>query len=322
MKHFKEFMEEARNPRASYRYETSTGKIVGQADSKVSKVIAVLEEGTTSATATKLVRSYMKVEKKMKDLKSKLEEVKKFVRSDIIDNYFDTVDETYTRVIENAEITILVTKKTQTEDKKVTNYEKFVEEMIKLNPMMETAINELLAKYTEIKKGSVVASTIKVSSVGDKGEDVTESVSSILNFFKNFVKKFFGTYDKKIEDIKRKYLVKNLNESCEYCSTAQQVILTKDISEWQPVLQDAFDHYMFLDQVKSPNKFKISVKEEKVPNQATITYKHNGKEICVCKLIRAGININIACPPELNFPHVGDMIQHFRSLAVSKQSES
>lgn len=317
---YKKFLQEARNPKsAAYRYETSTGKVVERADAKVSKVIAVLKEEHTIEAAGRLAKSYIKVENKLKALKSKLEQVKHLIRTDVVDGFFDSVDETLTRVIESTEVSITITKQSKTDDKKVINYEAAIEELIQTNPLLETAITALLDKHSEIKKGSSVASTIKVKVAGDNTPITESMISELISYFKNFANRYLRKFDSKMDSIKKKYLNKTrLAESCEFCAKVDSLIMKRNFSsDFSEAINDALQHYMYKDKdLKSvSNNYFFKVRGTVEPIAIHLFKKGStSTSIVSCKLTTSGSSVKFECNDDNTFESVEEFIQHSINL--------
>ena len=319
-KTYTEFLFEAKHPSAHYRYETVAGKVVDAASDKVKKVVAVLKDEALISSAKRLVESYRKVESKLDTLKSQLEEIKNEVRGPLLDSFFDSTEATLTRVIEAADATITISKASVVDDKPVVAYEEFVKEMIQLNPMLESAITDLLKKHTTIKKGYSVASTVKVQQGVQKNVTESISLSSIMRSLRDFVKSHFGVFDKKLEAIKRKYIKSNITESCEECNLTQALI---DHNDFGPKLRSAINialqYNLAVHKVISAKQYRIEINN--ISGTHSLRLLKSGKRIFSCKIGKFGVTSHFMCNDKMmkeSYNYFSDFITDLIHFIIKK----
>ncbi|MCH8232406.1 MAG: hypothetical protein IIB82_07160, partial [Bacteroidetes bacterium] len=148
---------------------------------EVSKVIANLTKQKSSA-ATKLATRYKQIDSAQKKITEQRNTLN-LEMTEYVSSLFDAEDAIYTRVVDTASM-ILTLSKAQKGTKVSVNFEKILEEILKIVPELTSQVDSLLKKYTVIKEFEKKAA-LRTPKL--KGEGVLDK---IIKKFKDFMLKF------------------------------------------------------------------------------------------------------------------------------------
>jgi len=172
------------------------------AEQVVEKVIAELK-GKDSGAWTRLTKQYIDLDDKLKDLtidRNKLNDEIKAEAADI----FDAADDVLTRVIETAQLTLTLSKKTKKPETTEVDHEKVVAGLLasKLTPAISKMLDELIKANSKIIEASEVPEKLTV-----KRNKVDEGFSfgSLKTWLANIVGKLrslIKDYDEKFDAVK------------------------------------------------------------------------------------------------------------------------
>ena len=196
-------LAEARNPAITYKE-----KVV---KNKIDRVTAELS-GSDSAVMTKLAGRYDRLEKAIKKMGEKRNELNEQLKERVTD-LFDAEDVVLTRVVETASFTLTLSKlvkSAEQEPKVVVNYQKIAEELAKLIPdELQAKVDEIVKMYTEISIAADKAPALRVKSKVDESlvaEGVLDMIKGMAAKVAKWVKSMASWavgYDRKLDALKR-----------------------------------------------------------------------------------------------------------------------
>lgn len=202
MKRFKDYLKEAKkevnDDRPEIMYLTKTEDMVDRSSEKITKVVAILNNEKESKQAMKLVAAFLSADRRIKQLGDKLKTLKGKIRNEIVQKYFDAADETFTRVVEMADATITISKKTERTSEKF-DVEGFYRELLGVFPDAYTLLEELKVKYTDVKT-STVEPSVKVA--------VKEAMFPIFMYWTKFFPKLLRRFDLGFDNLLNKFHLK------------------------------------------------------------------------------------------------------------------
>jgi len=173
-------------------------KEVKNASDVVERVIAGLK-GKESASWTRLTKEYVDIDDKLKKLtvdRNKLNDDIKSAAAEL----FDVADDVLTRVIETAQLTLTLSKKTKKDATTEVDYEKVVKSLLesKLVPGVKKMLDELIKANSKAIAASEVPEklTVKRNKV-DEGF----SLNGIKAWFSGLAKKLKGMIASFDEDL-------------------------------------------------------------------------------------------------------------------------
>lgn len=177
---------------------------VKNAQDKVERVIASLK-GKESANWTRLTKEYVDLDDKLKKLNVERNALNSTIK-EAASEIFDVADDVLTRVIETAQLTLTLSKKTKTPASTEVDYEKVVKALLdaKLVPTMKKMLDELIAANSKAIAASEVPEKLTV-----KRNKVSEgfSLDSLKSWFSNLAKKIKGmlsSFDDDFAEVKAK----------------------------------------------------------------------------------------------------------------------
>jgi hypothetical protein len=115
-----------------------------------------------------------------------------------VESYFDAEDEVFTRVVETVSMTATLSKLAQPTPK--VDYEKVVDELLKLMPELTDKVNELKKAATTMSKPKSPMLSVKVNEGADGLLDKLKSYAKRLY---NSVKSWGKMYDRKLMKVER-----------------------------------------------------------------------------------------------------------------------
>jgi chromosome segregation ATPase len=164
-----------------------------EASGKVQKVIAELK-GQHSSAWTKISKQYIELDTEIKKLSESRDELNAELKSKATD-VFEVEDEVLTRVVETAQLTITLSKKTKTAAGEEVDAEAVVKALAEadLPKELRKMINALIKAHTKAvpAKETPERLTVKVNKV-EEGFITTAMalVAAIKSYLKDFTSKF------------------------------------------------------------------------------------------------------------------------------------
>jgi hypothetical protein len=163
---------------------------------KIDRVIVQLEAGK-SASFTKLSKQYANLHVLIEQLEERKNELNAETKK-AVESYFDAEDEVFTRVVETVSMTATLSKLAQPTPK--VDYEKVVDELLKLMPELTDKVNELKKAATTMSKPKSPMLSVKVNEGADGLLDKLKSYAKRLY---NSVKSWGKMYDRKLMKVER-----------------------------------------------------------------------------------------------------------------------
>lgn len=197
-----DILREERNPH--FEYSEKYVKNV------LSKVILCLR-GNESATMSRLMTRYKRLEEQAERLAAKREQLNKEVK-EAADSLFSAHDAWVTRVIETGKYLITLTRATPASEKepiKKVDFEKAFRAMQALSPELKAAGDELEKQFTEFIPPKDTPTALRYSTKVEEG--VSDVIKAMVAKAKAFAKEMFSwgkRYDAKLAEIAKKYNIK------------------------------------------------------------------------------------------------------------------
>lgn len=249
-----------------------TDKVV---KNKVDRVIVELS-GSDSATMTKLAGRFERLEKALKTMATKRDELKDQLKEKVTD-LFNSDDVIYTRVVETTSFSMTLSKlvKSSEQDPKVVvNYEKIAEELAKLIPAeLQAQVEAVTKMYTEVSIAADKAPALRVKSKVD--ESLNEGILDMIKGMAAKVTKWVKSmatwavgYDRKLATLKQKAGITTVTEAVAKGvrgKAAKPDFLAADDSPMgqleklpQPIGINGGSYTYWVDVTKTPLKFVAS----------------------------------------------------------------
>lgn len=188
-----EALLEERNPKLKY---TET-----KVKDKLDKVMVTLE-GNDSASMTRLLNRYARLDKTLKSMTEQRDKVNAEVRTEV-EALFNAEDEVLSRVVETLSATVMLTKAQKAatkEKKKSTDFEAIVRDLTAAVPDLAARIAELTEKYTKFEEPTDTVSKVQIKP--HVKESVLDSAREWGKRFLNSIKTWAAGFDKNLASIK------------------------------------------------------------------------------------------------------------------------
>lgn len=191
---------EARKKGVTY---TEVASKKNKAEQAVERVVAELS-GATSGSWTKLSKKYIDLDDDLKKLQLDRDKLNAAIKEQAQD-IFDTADEVLTRVIETAQLSITLSKKSQIPETKKVDYEAVVLSLTaaQLPEKLSKMIQELIDANTKIEPAKEVPEKLVVRR---KKVDEAFGMRSIKDAFTKIVsriKRALGIFDDEFSRLKK-----------------------------------------------------------------------------------------------------------------------
>lgn len=191
---------EARKKGVTY---TEVASKKNKAEQAVERVVAELS-GATSGSWTKLSKKYIDLDDDLKKLQLDRDKLNAAIKEQAQD-IFDTADEVLTRVIETAQLSITLSKKSQIPETKKVDYEAVVLSLTaaQLPEKLSKMIQELIDANTKIEPAKEVPEKLVVRR---KKVDEAFGMQSIKDAFTKIVsriKRALGIFDDEFSRLKK-----------------------------------------------------------------------------------------------------------------------
>lgn len=191
---------EARKKGVTY---TEVASKKNKAEQAVERVVAELS-GATSGSWTKLSKKYIDLDDDLKKLQLDRDKLNAAIKEQAQD-IFDTADEVLTRVIETAQLSITLSKKSQIPETKKVDYEAVVLSLTaaRLPEKLSKMIQELIDANTKIEPAKDVPEKLVVRR---KKVDEAFGMQSIKDAFTKIVsriKRALGIFDDEFSRLKK-----------------------------------------------------------------------------------------------------------------------
>jgi hypothetical protein len=191
---------EARKKGVTY---TEVASKKNKAEQVVERVVAELS-GATSGSWTKLSKKYIDLDDDLKKLQLDRDKLNAAIKEQAQD-IFDTADEVLTRVIETAQLSITLSKKSQIPETKKVDYEAVVLSLTEaqLPEKLSKMIQELIDANTKIEPAKEVPEKLAVRR---KKVDEAFGIQSIKDAFTKIVsriKRALGIFDDEFSRLKK-----------------------------------------------------------------------------------------------------------------------
>lgn len=218
-----------------------TDKVV---KNKVDRVIVELS-GSDSATMTKLAGRFERLEKALKTMATKRDELKDQLKEKVTD-LFNSDDVIYTRVVETTSFTMTLSKlvKSSEQDPKVVvNYEKIAEELAKLIPAeLQAQVEAVTKMYTEVSIAADKAPALRVKSKVDESlnEGILDMIKGMAAKVAKWVKgmaTWAVGYDRKLNALKQKAGVTAVTEGYDISEKNREYY--DNFNEWKTAVRKA-----------------------------------------------------------------------------------
>jgi hypothetical protein len=171
---------------------------------QLDRVIVELK-GSESGVLTKLASRYDRLDKAIKVMGQKKNELNADIKARVED-LFAAEDVVLTRVIETVSFTMTVSKRSKTDDKVVVDYKGIAEALAALIPdELQSKVDEITKAYTQISiqpdKSPALSVKAKVSEglIGDLATSVINAIKKVVKSVASWAKKF----DRKLDAIKK-----------------------------------------------------------------------------------------------------------------------
>jgi len=193
-------------------YEEKGKSKAATARGEIDNVIAYLK-GDSSRAITILAKRYSALDKAVKELERRRDEIKEQRIRKIFDIIFSSDDAVYTRIIDTVSFTIQMKKDTEekTTEKAELDIDKFMVDLAGvIDKDLLPVVKELADKHTKIKKtvtkGKIgaIMSPVKKQSINES-KDIKSLLMNFTKYISQWVNLKMNIFDKSFNKLKRRY---------------------------------------------------------------------------------------------------------------------
>jgi uncharacterized protein YdcH (DUF465 family) len=171
---------------------------------ELDRVIVELK-GNESGTLTRLASRYDRLDKAIKVMGQKRNELNAEIKEKVED-LFAAEDIVLTRVIETVSFTMTVSKKSKVADKVAIDYEAIATELAKLIPDdLQAKVDEIVKAYTTITPQPDKSPALSVKAKVTEGiiSDLKASIVSLIKKIVKSIASWAPKFDKKLDKLKK-----------------------------------------------------------------------------------------------------------------------
>ena len=171
---------------------------------ELDRVIVELK-GNESGTLTRLASRYDRLDKAIKVMGQKRNELNAEIKEKVED-LFAAEDIVLTRVIETVSFTMTVSKKSKVADKVAIDYEAIATELAKLIPDdLQAKVDEIVKAYTTITPQADKSPALSVKAKVTEGiiSDLKASIVSLIKKIVKSIASWAPKFDKKLDKLKK-----------------------------------------------------------------------------------------------------------------------
>jgi len=190
--------DELRKRRTDLKY------VEKEAKKQVEKVIVELN-GAESGVLTKLASRYERLDKAIKVMTEKKNELNADIKAKVED-LFAAEDVILTRVIETCSFTLTVSKREKQDDKTTVDYEAIAKALQGLiTEELQPQVDEIIKTFTVIEKREDKSPALRVKAKVNEGllSDLAASVVSLIKKMVKSVASWAPKFDKKLAAVKK-----------------------------------------------------------------------------------------------------------------------
>jgi hypothetical protein len=190
--------DELRKRRTDLKY------VEKEAKKQVEKVIVELN-GAESGVLTKLASRYERLDKAIKVMAEKKDELNADIKAKVED-LFAAEDVILTRVIETCSFTLTVSKREKQDDKTTVDYEAIAKALQGLiTEELQPQVDEIIKTFTVIEKREDKSPALRVKAKVNEGllSDLAASVVSLIKKMVKSVASWAPKFDKKLAAVKK-----------------------------------------------------------------------------------------------------------------------